>query len=55
MVFDVNLGEEPHNLTEEFRDFWGGYKVDFKIIDAETYEKLAGDRTQAAHGRDDGG
>ena len=22
--------------------FWGGYKVDFKIVDAETYEKHAG-------------
>ena len=43
VVFDVNLIEEPHNLTEEFRTFWGGYKVDFKIIDAETYEKQAGD------------
>ena len=41
VVFDVNLAEEPHTLTEEFRAFWGGYKVDFKIIDAETYEKQA--------------
>lgn len=44
MVFDVNLREEPPHLTEEFRDFWGGYKVDFKIIDAERYEALAGDQ-----------
>jgi predicted nucleotidyltransferase component of viral defense system len=46
VVFDVNLREEPQHLTEEFRDFWGGYKVDFKIIDAETYETLAGDRAR---------
>ena len=43
VVFDVNLREEPKHLTEEFRPFWGGYKVDFKIVDVETYEKQAGD------------
>ncbi len=43
VVFDVTLVEEPQMLTEEFRDFWGGYKVDFKIIDAVAYEKHAGD------------
>jgi hypothetical protein len=46
VVFDVNLREEPPHLTEEFRAFWGGYKVDFKIIDAGTYEKLAGDESR---------
>ncbi len=46
MVFDVNMREEPTHLTEEFRAFWGGYKVDFKIIDAETYQKLAGDKSK---------
>ena len=42
VVFDVNLREEPHDVSEEFRGFWGGYKVDFKTIDAETYRKEAG-------------
>ena len=42
VVFDVNLREEPRNLTAEFREFWGGYKVDFKIIDVETHQKLSG-------------
>jgi hypothetical protein len=46
VVFDVNAREEPKSLTEEFRAFWGGYKVDFKIIDAETYQKLAGDQAK---------
>ncbi len=43
VVFDVTLVEEPRNLTEEFRDFWGGYNVTFKIIDAEAYEAQAAD------------
>lgn len=59
VVFDVNLVEEPRTLTEEFRDFWGGYKVDFKIIDAETYQRLAGDerklRVEAMTVADDNG
>ncbi len=37
VVFDVTLVEEPRNLTEECRSFWGGYKVAFKIVDSETY------------------
>jgi predicted nucleotidyltransferase component of viral defense system len=43
-IFDVNIREEPRNITADFRDFWGGYKVDFKIIDTETYRKLAADQ-----------
>jgi hypothetical protein len=43
VVFDVNLVEEPRTITAEFRDFWGGYKIDFKIIDVDSYEKYAGD------------
>jgi hypothetical protein len=45
VVFDVNIREEPKHVTEEFRDFWGGYKVDFKIIDSDVYQELAGDQT----------
>ena len=44
VVFDVNLREEPqHSSPQEFRAFWGGYKVDFKIIGVENYHRLAGD------------
>jgi len=43
VVFDVRIREEPHNLTEDFRGFWGGYKVEFKIIDSATYKDCAGD------------
>ena len=42
-VFDVTLVEEPHILTEEFRDFWGGYKVEFKIIEADAYRAQSTD------------
>jgi hypothetical protein len=46
VVFDVNLREEPPDVTEEFRSFWGGYKVDFKIIDAHTYDHYAGNEAK---------
>jgi hypothetical protein len=59
VVFDVNLTEQPKNVTAEFRAFWGGYKVGFKIIDAETYERLGADlrrlRAQALTVREDHG
>ena len=43
VVFDVTIAEEPRNLTEEFCDFWGGYKVEFKIVEAETYSTRGAD------------
>ena len=43
IVADVTIREEPHHLSEEFRSFWGGYKVEFKIIDSATYKDCGGD------------
>ena len=43
IVIDVTIREEPRHVTEEFRSFWGGYKVEFKIIDAATYKDCDGD------------
>jgi predicted nucleotidyltransferase component of viral defense system len=42
-VFDVTIVEEPHNLTDEFREFWGGVKLEFKVIDSAIYREFAGD------------
>ena len=54
VVFDVTLVEEPRNLTEEFRDFWGGYRVEFKIVETETYRRTRCGSTEAARCRHDG-
>jgi len=43
VVVDVTIREEPRHLSEEFRSFWGGYKVEFKIIDSATYKDCGGD------------
>ncbi len=43
VVFDINVREVPPGLTVEMKDFWGGYKVDFKIIDKEQHDQFKGD------------
>ena len=32
-VFDVKLEDRPPELTADLRDFWGGYCVEFKLIE----------------------
>jgi hypothetical protein len=36
-VYDFELREVPPYVSEEFSSFWGGYKVDFKLIELEKY------------------
>jgi hypothetical protein len=45
-VFDVHVEEEPEDLSEDAEAFWGGYQVDFKIIQVARYEQFAGDLEQ---------
>ena len=51
-AFDIRIREVPSPLSDEMRDFWGGYRVEFKIIERERYEQLKDDidalRRQAA-------
>jgi hypothetical protein len=46
VVFDVAIEEKPPVITEEFRDFWGGYLVEFKIVDAETYKAQSANKSR---------
>lgn len=39
-VFDVKLEERPPGLTADLEDFWGGYSVEFKLIELDRYEEL---------------
>ena len=32
VVFDFNFRDVPPKLSDDMKDFWGGYKIDFKII-----------------------
>jgi hypothetical protein len=39
-VFDVQLERRPIHLHPDLREFWGGYQVEFKIIEQERYSNL---------------
>ena len=39
-VFDVNVKEQPPAVTFDLEDFWGGYSVEFKLIELADYERL---------------
>jgi hypothetical protein len=42
-VFDVRLEMRPPTVTADLRDFWGGYGVEFKLIESDRYKELAED------------
>jgi len=42
IVIDYKFLKKPKITQEELADFWGGYKVEFKVINQQTYEKQGG-------------
>lgn len=42
-VFDVRIADRPENMSPELADFWGGYKIEFKLIEEQRYKALADD------------
>lgn len=41
-VFDIKVSEKPHNLDSELKNFWGGYRLEFKVIEKESLSELNG-------------
>ncbi|NJK58870.1 MAG: nucleotidyl transferase AbiEii/AbiGii toxin family protein [Pleurocapsa sp. SU_5_0] len=39
-VFDYRFKPKPKKASQEIPDFWGGYQVEFKIIEAQKYDEL---------------
>jgi len=37
---DIKLSKRPSNMDHELDKFWGGYKIQFKIISSELYDEL---------------
>ena len=37
-VFDVKMQEKPDAISDDMKDFWGGYGVEFKIITSELFQ-----------------
>ncbi|MBI5863056.1 MAG: nucleotidyl transferase AbiEii/AbiGii toxin family protein [Planctomycetes bacterium] len=44
--FDVTLVERPDHVTDDLREFWGGYALEFKVIGAEEHAQLSGNHEQ---------
>lgn len=45
IVFDIKFFETPYNITPELKDFWGGYEIEFKVIETTKYPELKKDIT----------
>lgn len=45
-VFDLTMKCVPPGLTDDMKDFWGGYKVEFKLASVETHKKYSNDIEQ---------
>jgi predicted nucleotidyltransferase component of viral defense system len=43
IVFDVKFRERPKKLSPDLADFWGGYILEFKVIELEKHEQLSVD------------
>lgn len=42
-VFDVKVEDRPPEVSMDLESFWGGYGVEFKLIEVDRYEKLKED------------
>ncbi len=42
-VYDIHFAKRPSNIADGLADFWGGYSIEFKIIEKEKYEKMLAD------------
>ena len=39
VLIDYRFLNKPKTIREELADFWGGYKVEFKVVDKEKFEE----------------
>jgi predicted nucleotidyltransferase component of viral defense system len=42
IIIDYKFFSKPKNIREEVADFWGGYKVEFKIVDKKIFDERKG-------------
>lgn len=43
-VFDVTFERRPPNVSPDLADFWGGYRLEFKVIRSDKYNALREDQ-----------
>ena len=39
-VFDITFEKRPKEVSPDMADFWGGYRVEFKIIESDKYREF---------------
>lgn len=42
-VFDVTFADKPNKIDKSVEDFWGGYKISFKTIELDKFNKFKND------------
>jgi predicted nucleotidyltransferase component of viral defense system len=42
ILFDYSFKQKPTVISERVADFWGGYKIEFKIIEKSAYDMVRG-------------
>lgn len=50
IIIDYKFFNKPKIVIEEIADFWGGYKVEFKVVDKTSYEKNKGNPEKIQRG-----
>ncbi len=40
MPIDVDVQQRPPEISDDMRDFWGGYTISFKVVTKDVYERL---------------
>lgn len=45
-VFDVKMSERPPEISQKMKDFWGGYKVEFKLATSSVFHRYQDDIEQ---------
>lgn len=43
VAFDVHVREVPAGMTDDLKEFWGGYQIDFKLIAGDDHARVKGD------------
>lgn len=42
-VFDITFKEKPPELSQDMKEFWGGYTVEFKVIESTKFDRFKND------------
>ena len=44
IVIDFNFKETPRTISDDMRNFWGGYDINFKIVEEKVYQANIGNK-----------